>query len=156
MAARRPTSLPAAAVVLRERQSRQRLQRRPVPTAEPEALDAVFHALAHPARRQLLDLVRAAPGCNVNDVCRPFALSRIAVMKHLRVLEEAGLLISRKSGRSRELYFNVVPIQQIYERWTSEYGALWARRLLDLKQRVEGQRPTSEANVGANSEEAPT
>jgi DNA-binding transcriptional ArsR family regulator len=101
-------------------------------------LDAVFHALAHPVRRQLLDLVRAHPGCNVNDACRPFALSRIAVMKHLRVLEQAGLLVTRKSGRSRELYFNVVPIQQVYDRWTDEYSALWARRLLDLKSRVEG------------------
>ena len=102
----------------------------------------MFHALAHPVRRQLLDLVRARPGCNVNDACRPFALSRIAVMKHLRVLEEAGLLVSRKSGRSRELYFNVVPIQQVYERWTDEYSALWARRLLDLKRQIEGESAT--------------
>jgi DNA-binding transcriptional ArsR family regulator len=105
--------------------------------AEDSASDAVFRALAHPVRRRLLDLVRAAPGCNVNDVCQPFALSRIAVMKHLRVLEDAGLLLSRKSGRNRELFFNVVPIQQVYDRWTTEYGALWARRLLDLKRRVE-------------------
>ena len=105
--------------------------------AEESDLDAVFHALAHPVRRRLLDLVREHPGSNVNDVCRPFALSRIAVMKHLRALEAARLLVSRKCGRSRELYFNAVPIQQIYDRWTDEYSALWAKRLLDLKRRVE-------------------
>jgi DNA-binding transcriptional ArsR family regulator len=104
-------------------------------------LDAVFHALAHPVRRQLLDLLRANPGCNVNDACRPFDLSRIAVMKHLRVLEDAGLVVSRKSGRSRELFFNLVPIQQVYERWTTEYSSTWAKRLLDLKRRVDGAVP---------------
>ncbi|HUP21884.1 MAG TPA: metalloregulator ArsR/SmtB family transcription factor [Thermoanaerobaculia bacterium] len=111
-------------------------------------LDAVFHALAHPVRRQLLDLLRADPGCNVNDACRPFDLSRIAVMKHLRVLEDAGLVVSRKSGRSRELFFNLVPIQQVYERWTTEYSSTWAKRLLDLKRRVEGAVPADGGQPG--------
>lgn len=134
-------------------------QRDPTPQSpgvvagDDSALDAVFRALAHPVRRQLLDLVRAAPGCNVNDVCRPFALSRIAVMKHLRVLEDAGLLLSRKSGRNRELFFNVVPIQQVYDRWSSEYGALWAKRLLDLKRRVEAIAAPGET---AGGDAAPT
>lgn len=113
----------------------------------------MFHALAHAVRRQLLDLIRARPGCNVNDACAPFPVSRIAVMKHLRVLEEAGLLISRKAGRSRELYFNVVPIQQVYERWTEEYSSLWARRLLDLKRQIEGEAATG---VGAEPPSAST
>jgi DNA-binding transcriptional ArsR family regulator len=117
-------------------------------------LDAVFHALAHPVRRRLLDLVREHPGSNVNDVCRPFALSRIAVMKHLRALEAARLLVSRKSGRSRELYFNAVPIQQIYDRWTDEYSALWAKRLLDLKRRVESVAGVSEESGEASATDA--
>jgi DNA-binding transcriptional ArsR family regulator len=119
-------------------------------------LDAVFHALAHPVRRQLLDLLRASPGCNVNDACRPFDLSRIAVMKHLRVLEDAGLVISRKSGRSRELYFNLVPIQQVYERWTTEYSSTWAKRLLDLKRRVEGAVPADDGQRGPSPSKTDT
>ena len=99
--------------------------------------DDVFHALANAARRRILDILREKPGANVNDVCAFFETSRIAVMKHLRVLEDAGLVISKREGRSRRLYFNAVPIQMIYDRWTTEYSALWARRLTDLKYRVE-------------------
>ena len=99
--------------------------------------DDVFRALAHAARRRILDILREHPGANVNEVCAFFDTSRIAVMKHLRVLEEASLVVSRREGRSRRLYFNAVPIQMIYDRWTTEYSALWARRLTDLKYRVE-------------------
>ncbi len=73
----------------------------------------------------------------MNDVSAYFDISRIAVMKHLNVLEEAGLLISEKKGRIRRLYFNAVPIQMIYDRWTSEYSALWAGKLTRLKYSVE-------------------
>jgi DNA-binding transcriptional ArsR family regulator len=99
--------------------------------------DEVFRALANATRRRILDVLRQRPGANVSEVCGFFDTSRIAVMKHLRVLEEAGLVTSRKEGRSRRLYFNAVPIQMIYDRWTTEYSALWARRLTDLKYRVE-------------------
>lgn len=102
-------------------------------------LDEVFRALASSSRRRILDLVQAHPGCSVNDVCAHFETSRIAVMKHLRVLEKAGLITSHKQGRTRELYFNIVPIQMIYDRWTDEYGSRWARRLADLKYRVEAE-----------------
>lgn len=81
--------------------------------------------------------MRADGGCSVNDVAAHFEISRIAVMKHLRVLEEAGLLISEKEGRTRRLYFNAVPIQMIYDRWTTEYSALWASKLTRLKYSVE-------------------
>ncbi len=100
-------------------------------------MDAVFQALGSAARRRMLDIVRHAPGSSVNDICDHFDISRIAVMKHLRVLAEAKLLISEKHGRTRRLYFNAVPIQMIYDRWTSEYSAFWAGRLMDLKVRVE-------------------
>ena len=100
-------------------------------------MDAVFQALASGHRRKILDLVKSMPGCSVNDVCKYFDMSRIAVMKHLRILEDAGLLVSRKPGRTRELFFNAVPIQMIYDRWTTEYSQFWASQVTDLKFRIE-------------------
>ena len=108
-------------------------------------MDAVFHALAHEGRRRMLDILMARPGCSVNDVAAQFEISRIAVLKHLRVLEDAGLVISRKTGRVRELFHNAVPIQMIHDRWTSDYSALWAQRLTRLKYRLEheAEEPTT-------------
>lgn len=100
-------------------------------------MDKVFHALCSANRRKILDVVRNKPGCSVKQVCRHFDMSRIAVMKHLTVLEQANLLISEKSGRTRSLYFNTVPIQMIYERWSTEFSALWAGKVTALKYRVE-------------------
>ena len=102
----------------------------------PESMDLVFKALASPVRRRILDIVRDSPGCSVQDVCAHFEMSRIAVMKHLGVLETARLVLSEKEGRTRRLRANVVPIQQI---WTTEYSALWARHLTGIKYRVEAQ-----------------
>lgn len=99
--------------------------------------DRVFHALAHADRRRMLDLVRTDPGCTVKALCRHFDVSRIAVLKQLNVLEAAQLIVSEKAGRERHLYFNLVPIQQIYERWTDEYGGVWASHLTSLKHRIE-------------------
>lgn len=100
-------------------------------------MDAVFHALAHAARRRILDIVRSDPGTNVASVCAHFSVSRIAVMKHINVLEEADLVVSEREGRERRLYFNIVPIQMIYDRWTSRYASLWAERLTGVKYAVE-------------------
>lgn len=100
-------------------------------------MDKLFHALASGSRRRMLDIVRDRPGASVADVSRCFDVSRIAVMKHLAVLEEAGLIVSRKAGRTRHLYFNVVPIQQIYDRWSSEFSALWSGTLTAFKNRIE-------------------
>jgi DNA-binding transcriptional ArsR family regulator len=111
---------------------------------EKDPFDHVFQALAHPARRRMLDIVKATPGCNVNDVAGAFDMSRIGVMKHLSKLEEAGLIHSEKEGRDRRLYFNVVPIQLIYDRWTHEYSAWWAGRLADIKYAVEAGPQESE------------
>ena len=102
-------------------------------------MSLVFQALAHGTRRQILDIVKATPGCSVGDVTGHFEVSRIAVMKHLNVLEDAGLLVSTRDGRTRRLYVNAVPLQQIHERWTTEWGALWAAELTDLKRRVESR-----------------
>lgn len=105
----------------------------------PDSMDTVFHALASATRREILDIVKARPGCGVVEVCRHFDVSRIAVMKHLNVLESAGLVISEKDGRLRRLYFNAAPIQSIYERWTTEYSAAWAARLTHFKRTVEAK-----------------
>jgi DNA-binding transcriptional ArsR family regulator len=89
-----------------------------------ETLDLVFQSLASRSRRRIIDILKQRPGANVNEVSQHFDTSRIAVMKHLAVLEEARLIVSEKVGRTRRLYFNAEPIQQICQRWTSEYGQL--------------------------------
>ena len=100
-------------------------------------LDALFQALAHPVRREILDIVKANPGSSVSDVCEHFGMSRIAVMKHLGLLESSDLIVSEKSGRSRLLYFNIMPIQAIYERWTDQYHSAWAHSLSAFKKDLE-------------------
>ncbi len=100
-------------------------------------VDHVFAALAHAARRRMLDLLLEAPGISVKALSSHFPVSRIAVMKHLRVLETAELVLSKKEGRTRQLFFNPVPIQLIHDRWTTKYSAFWAERIVDLKSRVE-------------------
>ena len=100
-------------------------------------MDKVFHALASPVRRRIIDLVVASPGCNVGSVAGQFDVSRIAIMKHLAVLEDADLVVSERDGRERKLYFNAVPVQMIHERWTDQYSAMWAGKLTAFKARVE-------------------
>ena len=102
-----------------------------------ESMGAVFDALGSPVRRRILDIVKNDPGCTVGEVAACFDTTRIAVMRHIRMLEEVDLLISQKEGRRRRLYHNAVPIQMIYDRWTTEYSSLWASRMLDLKYRIE-------------------
>jgi len=96
----------------------------------------------------MLDLVMASPGIRVGALASHFELSRIAVLKHVRILERAELLISKKVGRVRHLYFNPVPIQRIYDRWTDRYRAFWASRVVDVKTRVE-RRARGEESSGA-------
>jgi DNA-binding transcriptional ArsR family regulator len=101
-------------------------------------MDAVFGALASGARRRVLDILKKEPGANVNRVCEFFdEMGRVAVMKHLAVLESANLVVSEKVGRERHLYFNPVPIQMIHDRWTTEYSAYWAGSLSRMKYRLE-------------------
>ena len=99
--------------------------------------DKVFSALAHPARRRIIDLLVQVPGCSVKWIASKFKFSRIAAMKHLTVLENAGLVLSEKHGRTRKLFFNPIPIQQIYDRWTTDYSSFWAGRMADIQTRVE-------------------
>ncbi len=108
-------------------------------SADDERTDAVFQALAHAARRRMLDIVSRHPGISVGQLAAAFDVSRIAVMKHLGVLEHAGLLRSLKQGRQRKLYFNAVPIQAIHQRWTNSYSAYWSGQLLQIKDRAEAR-----------------
>jgi uncharacterized protein YndB with AHSA1/START domain len=101
--------------------------------------DPVFRALAEPSRRQILDLLKAQPGLTVGQLADHFPFSRFAVMKHLRLLEEVGLVVPRRQGKTKRLYLNVIPIQSMYDRWISQYSALWASQLTSLKYELEGE-----------------
>lgn len=103
-----------------------------------DELDDVFHALASAQRRRILDIVTATPGCGVNQVAEQFEMSRIGVLKHINLLEDAGLLVSERVGRDRPLYVNLAPLQLIHERWSDRYSGFWASRLTRLKYAVEG------------------
>ncbi|MEM8571125.1 MAG: helix-turn-helix transcriptional regulator [Pseudomonadota bacterium] len=96
-------------------------------------MDRVFAALSHTSRREMLDLIRDTPGLTVGELAANFDVTRIAVMNHLKVLEEAQLVISERDGRARRLYLNAVPIQAIYERWTDTFSAHWLDRISLIK-----------------------
>lgn len=100
-------------------------------------MDKAFHALANTVRRHILDVVMARPGLQVGELCEHFEMSRIGVLKHLGVLETAGLITSEKDGRARRLYFNAVPIQLIYDRWSTAYSRFWTGQLADWKYKLE-------------------
>jgi len=85
----------------------------------------------------MLDLLTEAPGIGVQALASHFDMSRIAVMKHLKALEECGLVLSKKKGRTRHLFFNSVPIQLVHDRWSTQYSAFWTGRMADIKTRVE-------------------
>ena len=113
-----------------------------------DELNIVFHALASESRRYMLDNINDSPGITVGELAQAFDVSRIAVMKHLRVLEQANLIISRKDGRVRKLYFNTVPIQQVYERWTNEYSAMWSNKLTQIKIAAEKRAAGDNTTLG--------
>lgn len=96
-------------------------------------MSAIFNALSHESRRQILDILKAEPGLPVGELARHFDVSRIAVMNHLAVLESAGLVISEKEGRVRRLWLNAAPLQMIQDRWLGDFTEHFARRLTGLK-----------------------
>ncbi|WP_455204978.1 metalloregulator ArsR/SmtB family transcription factor, partial [Kaarinaea lacus] len=103
-------------------------------------LNEVWKALADPARRRILDLLRSKP-CTTGELCEVFTdVTRFAVMKHLRVLTDSGLVLIRRDGRERWNYLNAVPLQQIYQRWIKPYEAVWAYGLVRLANHVEKQQ----------------
>ena len=99
--------------------------------------DGVFKALADPTRRLLLDRLFERDGRTLTELESELEMTRFGVMKHLRVLEEAGLVVSRKAGRSRLHYLNPVPIRQIHDRWIDKYTERRVSALADLKTGLE-------------------
>ena len=100
-------------------------------------MDEVFKALADPTRRELLDELFRSDGQTLSALEERFAMSRFGVMKHLKVLEEAGLVVTRKRGREKLHFLNPVPIRLVHDRWVSKYAEPWVAGLSDLKQRLE-------------------
>jgi uncharacterized protein YndB with AHSA1/START domain/DNA-binding transcriptional ArsR family regulator len=104
-----------------------------------DSSDDVFKALADPSRRLLLDSLFADDGQTLSQLsARLPGMTRFGVMKHLRLLEAAGLVATRKVGRERLHYLNPVPIRLIHDRWTSKYAEPWISALADLKVSLEG------------------
>ena len=100
--------------------------------------DRVFKALADPTRRLLLDRLFVRDGRTLTDLESEVAMTRFGVMKHLKVLEEAGLVVARRSGREKLHYLNPVPIQLIHDRWIDKYTERRVSALTDLKNELEG------------------
>jgi uncharacterized protein YndB with AHSA1/START domain/DNA-binding transcriptional ArsR family regulator len=101
------------------------------------AVDEVFRALADPTRRELLDELFRADGQTLTALEQRFPMTRFGVMKHLRQLEEAGLVVTRRRGREKLHFLNPVPIRLIHDRWVSKYAEPWVAGLSDLKRRLE-------------------
>ena len=100
-------------------------------------MDAVFKALADPTRRSLLDELFTEDGQTLGALERQLPMTRFGVMKHLRVLEEAGLVTTKRRGREKLHFLNPVPIRVIHDRWVSKYAEPWAATLSGLKRRLE-------------------
>src|ERR1700682_4268736 len=100
-------------------------------------MDAFFRALADATRRSLLDELFEQDGQSLSALERRLPMTRFGVMKHLRVLEDAGLLTTRKRGREKLHFLNPVPIRLVYDRWVSKYSEPWAATLSGLKTRLE-------------------
>jgi DNA-binding transcriptional ArsR family regulator/uncharacterized protein YndB with AHSA1/START domain len=101
-----------------------------------ENLVSIWAALSDQTRRRILDLLRERPR-TTGEIADEFPTSRFAVMKHLNVLESAGLILIRREGRERWNHLNAVPLQLLYERWVRPYQTLWASRMTNLKSKIE-------------------
>ncbi|HSX76727.1 MAG TPA: metalloregulator ArsR/SmtB family transcription factor [Shinella sp.] len=100
--------------------------------------DAVFKALANGKRRQMLDAIKDAP-LTTGALCERFAeMDRCTVMQHLKVLEEADLIVARREGRERWNHLNALPIQAIHDRWISQYAGHAMNVLSALRDELEG------------------
>jgi DNA-binding transcriptional ArsR family regulator len=104
------------------------------------SMDAVFRALADRSRRRLLDRLHARNGQALGELCEGLEMSRQAVSKHLAILEEANLVVSRKEGRIRLHFINPVPINNIAERWIGKFERGRLQALADIKTKLEGER----------------
>src|SRR5438105_5109403 len=100
-------------------------------------MDEVFRALGDPTRRALLDELFREDGQTLGALEARFPMTRFGVMKHLKVLEDAGLVVPRKRGREKLHFLNPVPIRLVHDRWVSKYAEPWVAGLSDLKHRLE-------------------
>jgi uncharacterized protein YndB with AHSA1/START domain len=100
-------------------------------------VEAVFRALADPTRRRLLDALFKKDGQTLGALTARLPMTRFGVMKHLRVLEEAGLVVTRRRGREKLHFLNAVPIRLVHDRWVSKYAEPWVAALSGLKGRLE-------------------
>ena len=100
-------------------------------------MDEVFRALADPTRRSLLDELFREDGQTLGALAERFSMTRFGVMKHLKQLEEAGLVITRRRGREKLHFLNPIPIRLVHDRWVSKYAEPWAAALSELKQELE-------------------
>jgi uncharacterized protein YndB with AHSA1/START domain/DNA-binding transcriptional ArsR family regulator len=100
-------------------------------------MDGVFKALADPTRRGLLDELFRLDGQSLSALEERLPMTRFGVMKHLKVLEEAGLVVTRRRGREKLHFLNPVPIRLVHDRWVSKYAEPWAATLSELKHRIE-------------------
>src|SRR6476660_6999174 len=100
-------------------------------------MDEVFRALADPTRRNLLDELFKADGQTLSALESRLPMTRFGVMKHLKVLEEAGLVVTKKRGREKLHFLNPVPIRLVHDRWVSKYAEPWASGLSELKHDLE-------------------
>jgi len=103
-------------------------------------MDRVFKALADKSRRRLLDRLRAENGQSLGELCEGLAMSRQAVTKHLKILEAANLVATRKEGRLKLHFINPVPINDIAERWIGKFERTPLAALADLKRKLEGTK----------------
>jgi DNA-binding transcriptional ArsR family regulator len=101
--------------------------------------DRVFKALADPTRRFLLDLLFARDGRTLTELESELDMTRFGVMKHLKVLEEADLVVTRRAGREKLHFLNAVPIRLIHDRWIDKYTEHQVTALLDLKTELEDE-----------------
>ncbi len=100
-------------------------------------MDDVFRALADPTRRRLLDELFEQDGQTLTSLEQRLPMTRFGVMKHLRILEEAGLVVTKRRGREKLHFLNAVPIRLVHDRWVSKYAEPWAAGLSDLKHELE-------------------
>jgi DNA-binding transcriptional ArsR family regulator len=100
-------------------------------------IDDVFKALADPTRRRLLDELFEEDGQTLSALEQRLPMSRFGVAKHLKVLEGAGLVTTRRRGREKLHFLNPVPIREVHDRWVSKYAEPWASALTELKRDLE-------------------
>jgi DNA-binding transcriptional ArsR family regulator len=103
----------------------------------PDDDDRVFKALSDPTRRKLLDRLFERDGLTLLELESELAMTRFGVMKHLRVLEQANLVLTRRSGRNKLHFLNAVPIRLIHDRWIDKYTERQVSALTDLKAELE-------------------